>query len=93
MKLLIIPMYRLLTTKVIDEIKYEEKHAPLYRRDYTLEERRAHFESLSEAMENPSYDFKSISPIFSELKFSNEEIFLHLKKVYNFMKDNRLHEE
>lgn len=92
-KQLIIPMYRLNTTKDIKDIFYDERNLYFFKRDYTIEERRKQFEALKWAMENPEYDFKSVSPIFKDLKFSNDEIFIYLKKVHDFMKDNSLDKE
>ena len=90
---LIIPMYRLLSTKDIKDISYDESDVFFFKRDYSLEERIKQFESLEWAMENPNYDFKSISPIFSKVKFSNVEIFAYLKKIHQFMKVNYLDKE
>jgi len=87
---LIIPMYRLHTTKDIKDIFYDERNLFFFKLDYTLQERIKQYEALEWAMSNPTYDFKSISPIFSNLKFSNEEIFTYLKKLRDFVRDNNL---
>jgi hypothetical protein len=90
---LIIFMYRLVTERQIEDITYDATHVILFRRDYDLEERAKQFEVLEWAMSNPTYDFKGISPIFSKVRFSNEEIFTFLKKLRDFMKDNNLDKE
>lgn len=90
---LIIPMYRLITERQIEDITYDTTDVILFRRDYDFERRTKQFEALEWAMSNPNYDFKSISPIFSKVSFSNEEIFIYLKKLRDFMKNNNLDKE
>lgn len=85
---LIIIMYRLITTSNIKDIKYDQQDVALFCNNYSLEERKSQFSSLESAMNNPNYDFKSISPIFKDLKFSNSEIYNYLSLLYQFMKNN-----
>lgn len=85
---LIIIMYRLITTSNIKDIKYDQQDVALFCNNYSLEERKSQFSSLEWAMNNPNYDFKSISPIFKDLKFSNSEIYNYLSLLYQFVKNN-----
>jgi len=87
-KELIIIMYRLNTISKIEDIKYDQQDVALFCRDYNLDERRSQFNILEWAMNNSDYNFKSISPIFKNLKFSNDEIYNYLSLLYQFMKDN-----
>lgn len=87
-KELIIMMYRLNTTSNIKDITYDQQDVILFCRDYSLDERRSQFATLEWAMNNSDYDFKSISPIFKDLKFSNDEIYNYLSLLYQFMKEN-----
>ncbi|WP_155845745.1 hypothetical protein [Chryseobacterium gregarium] len=86
-------MYRLVTERQIEDITYGAIHVILFRRDYDLDQRAKQFEALEWAMSHPNYDFKGISPIFSKVRFSDEEIFTYLKKLRDFMKDNNLDKE
>lgn len=88
---LMIPMYRLHSLQSVDDQDYDEDSVRFFRRDYSLEKRREIFEALEWATENPDYDFKSL-PSYEDLRHSNSDIFRYLKKIYEFMKENKLNE-
>ena len=86
---LAIPMYGLHYIDSIEDVHYKKEGTALFRRDYSLEHRKKIFLSLEWAMENPETDFNNIKPYRSD-RFSNNEIYRYLKKVYIFMKENDL---
>jgi len=86
---LAIPMYGLHYIDSIEEVNYKNEDVALFKRDYSLEKRKRIFQSLEWAMKKPDIDFNNIKPYSSD-RFSNDEIYIYLKKVYIFMKDNLL---
>lgn len=86
---LAIPMYGLHYVEAINDVIYKEEEVTLFRRDYSLDDRQSTFKSLEWAMNNPDTDFNHIEPYDSN-RFSNEEIFEYLKRLFTFMKNYNL---
>ncbi len=89
---LVIPMYRLHSLQSVDDEQYDEDSPSRFKKMYDLKKRQEIFEALEWAMENPDYDFKSF-PSYEDLRHSNAEIYRYLKRLYEFMKENKLNEE
>ena len=87
-----VPMYGLHYIDSVDDVNYKEKDAILFKRDYSAEKRRSIYQSLEWAMDHKDTDFNTIGPYSSD-RFSNDEIFMYLKKLYVFMKAYKLSEE
>ncbi|WP_298546285.1 hypothetical protein [uncultured Aquimarina sp.] len=86
---LTIPMYGLHYIDSIENVNYKQEDVILFKRDYSLEDRKKIFLSLEWAMKNPNIDFNNIKPYESD-RFSNDEIYSYLEKLYIFMKENSL---
>ena len=86
---LAIPMYGLHYIDSINDVDYKADDVELFKRDYSLEDRKRIFDSLEWAMNNKSTDFKNIKP-YSSNRFSNDEIFQYLEKNFLFMKKYNL---
>jgi hypothetical protein len=84
-----IPMYGLHYIDSVDNVIYKDEDVALFRRDYSLDDRQRMFQSLEWAMNNPNTNFNNIKP-YESTRFSNEEIFEYLKKIFSFMKDHKL---
>lgn len=77
-----IPLYKLNYVNNIDEITLDEEFLNQFCTEYEKEERKNIFEQLAWAVNNPTYDFKSL---VTTDRFNNKEIYSYIKKLYDFM--------
>ena len=87
-------IFALYNFKNINEIILSEEDASYLKIGYDLDERKAIYEALIWAMDNPDFKFENImenTPVVGKLPFSNEEIYDYLSDFKIFMeKDNGL---
>jgi len=84
-----IPMYVFHYVDNIEDLNKKIEKINFLKKDYSLDDRKKIFASLEWAMYNKDYDFLSLMSYAND-RFSNNDIFQYLEKLYVFMKENKL---